>query len=200
MWFRLGGVRALRICSALVLAVTVASVTAAPAAWAQQTDQVTITGPGLAAPVTVAPSDEASSAQLDLLRQGSGINAVMVRELPGRFAGSRPPARLGLCYRFAWRVPGSGEVVQDVYPYATPSPIVYTPPQELAARHGWFEAPSSLPDTMRSVGLALETPAGAPPAASDSPGRGTAALTIAIAVLGAAALAFAAVAVVRRRR
>jgi hypothetical protein len=158
--------RRVTIGSILIWTVTVAVLAAAPTAWAGQADQVVITAPWLTQPIKVVPVDEQSSAELDLLREGSGINIAMVPELPGRFTDTRPSGDLGARYRMTWNVPGSGTVIQDVYPYAAGRPVVYTAPQQLVVRHGWFMAPAALGDILRSLGLP-ESAAPAGPATSD---------------------------------
>jgi hypothetical protein len=179
----------------------VAVLMAAPtSAWAKGPDQVTITGPSLSQPINVVPVDAASSAQLDLIRQGSGIEAAMFAELPGEFAAARPAGDLGPQYRMTWNVPGDGTVAQDLYPYAAPSPAVFTPPQRLVTRSGWFTAPAFLKDTLHSLGLPAEPPRATAVSRHAGPFEDTGVLVVVIAASAALGLALAAWRVRGRRR
>ncbi|MFF5213034.1 hypothetical protein [Streptosporangium sp. NPDC000396] len=178
-------------------------VVAAPPAWAKGVDSAILTGPGLSAPVTVKPSDPAASARLSTLRMGTAIDTALISELPGRFQSERPSGRLGPGYRLAWHAPGEqAEVVQDLYPYALPAPVVHTPSQKLVVRTGWYRAPAFLKDTLTQLGLPAEPPAGTaltgepgPAATSGPPGWIWGAATGL-----AAGIAFVAFVALRRRR
>ncbi|WP_433368810.1 hypothetical protein [Streptosporangium sp. CA-115845] len=130
-------------------------------AWAKEPDSAVLTGPGLGGGVKIRPDSEANSAGLDLLRQASGIGAVLVAELPGAPQADRPVGELGPAYRLVWHIPGEErtEVVQEVYPYAEPEPWVHTPAQPLVVRHGWSQAHSFLKDTLITFGLPENAPA-----------------------------------------
>ncbi|GAA2415218.1 hypothetical protein GCM10010404_86810 [Nonomuraea africana] len=131
------------------------------AAWAKGPDRATLTGPGLDGAVEIRPGSEADSAGLTLLREASGIDAILLTELPGTTRADRPVAALGPAYRLVWHAPGEERalVVQEVYPYAEPGPWVHTPAQPLAVRHGWSQAPSFLKDTLVGFGLPEAAPA-----------------------------------------
>ncbi len=134
-------------------------VTATPAL-AKGVDKGVLTGPGLSGPLRIEPGDERSSASLDLIREGSGVNPALIAELPGEFLAGPPPGELGPRYRLAWHLPeDDSEIVQDLYPYAPGAPVVHTPAQKHVVRAGWRQAPAFLKDALVGIGLPREAPA-----------------------------------------
>ena len=85
-----------------------------------------------------------------------------------------PPAgALGPKYTLTYTVPGpSGSedtIVQDVYPFAEPSPLTYTRPGQPffdteRTRGGWFVAPAGLRDLIVDAGVPPATAPTATPA------------------------------------
>ncbi|MEU7894322.1 hypothetical protein AB0B45_15870 [Nonomuraea sp. NPDC049152] len=141
------------------LALLLAFLMAAMPAWAKGVDRGIVTGPGLAGPLRIGPDDERTSASLDLIREGSGVNVALIAELPGDFRPDPPPGDLGPRYRLAWHLPeDDSEVVQDLYPYAAGAPVVHTPAQKHVVRTGWRQAPAFLKDALVGIGLPRDAP------------------------------------------
>ncbi|MDH2427324.1 hypothetical protein [Sphaerisporangium sp. TRM90804] len=192
-----------------VLAVLLAAILMGGPAWAKGPDRATVSGPGLAGAVDVRPDREGRSPFLDPLREASGIHLALFEEYPGTLAKERPEGDLGPRYRIAWHVPWTGdglEVVQDVYPYATPRLAVHTAAQEGVERSGWYAAPALLKATLVALGLP-ERPPATPPAARPSPAATPAAaagpspaLTIALPLAVGALAGAGVISLVTRRR
>jgi hypothetical protein len=184
-------------------------------ALAKGADRVAISGPGLARPIDVTPADEQTMATFSLLQIYSAIDTVLIPELPGDLAAAPPAGDLGPKYRLTWHLPSGGPtdntVVQDLYPYATGAPLLYTPPQANVVRTGWHVSADLLRDMLISLGLppsarqpppsvASEPPPPDTPAATDSTGLP---VVVAAAVAGVAVAALvggAALIAARRRR
>src|ERR1043165_2351528 len=74
-----------------------------------------------------------------------------------------PPAgRLGPRYEITWTVPSSSALHQDLYPYATPSPVTYMPRgQRIYGRPvqgGWFTGSPRLQRVLVAVGMPARAP------------------------------------------
>jgi hypothetical protein len=170
------------------IAVTVALATPALAKGATQ---ASITGPGLARPVTVsvAAGSEALPGQGDALSSladqtglftvlfGPSIGDVRMPDQPSRLRTPPAAATLGPKYTITYTVPGvtpapgqaSGQIRQDLYPRAAGGPVIYTPPgqrgfgQPLQAT-GWLRGTPQLTATLTRLGI----PAGASPPSAPS--------------------------------
>jgi hypothetical protein len=170
------------------IAVTVALATPA---LAKGTTQASITGPGLARPVTisVAAGSEALPGQGDALSSladqtglftvlfGSNIADVTMPDKPSRLRTPPAAATLGPRYTLTYTVPGitpapgqaSGRIRQYLYPRAAGGPVIYTLPgqqgfgQPLQAT-GWLRGTPQLTAILTRLGV----PAGTslPPAPS----------------------------------
>ncbi|MBG0831094.1 hypothetical protein HS041_25365 [Planomonospora sp. ID67723] len=132
----------------------IASFLITPPALAKGVDYAVLTGPGVR-PVEIKPSTAAADRRLHALRVETAVNEAMLKELPDVFGAKRPRGKLGPRYRLAWHVPGNPDtwIVQYVYPYAKPRPVVHTPKQRQVAHPGWYRAPSSLKGTLAKLGL-----------------------------------------------
>jgi hypothetical protein len=167
------------------IAVTVALATPA---LAKGTTQASITGPGLARPVTVsvAAGSEALPGQGDTLSSladqtglftvlfGPNIGDVYVPDEPSRLRTPPAAATLGPTYTITYTVPGitpapgqpSGQIRQDLYPRAAGGPVIYTPPgqegfgQPLQAT-GWLRGTPQLTATLTRLGIPAGTIASA---------------------------------------
>jgi hypothetical protein len=163
------------------IAVTVAL---ASPALAKGTTQASITGPGLAHPVTVsvAAGSEALPGQGDALSSladqtglftvlfGPSIGDVRMPDMPSRLRTPPPAATLGPQYTVTYTVPGitpapgqaSDQIRQYLYPRAAGGPVIYTLPgqqglgQPLQAT-GWLRGTAQLTATLTRLGI----PAGA---------------------------------------
>jgi len=172
------------------IAVTVALATPA---LAKGTTQASITGPGLARPVTtsVAAGSEALPEQGDALASladqtglftvlfGPGIGDVRTPDMPSRLRMPPAAATLGPQYTVTYTVPGitpapgqaRDQIRQYLYPRAAGGPVIYTLPgqqgfgQPLQAT-GWLRGTPQLTATLTRLGI----PAGASlPSAASSP-------------------------------
>jgi hypothetical protein len=141
---------------------------AAPAALAKGPSEVVIAGPGLERRITP------DTALLQPLAEGSGWSAAIFGYAPDPMLDEQPPGELGPGYTLTYLMPGPNDeenrIVQDLYPYATPSPVTYMEPgQELWGTQrtggGWFVASPLLRELLVEAGL----PATPPPRADDGP-------------------------------
>jgi hypothetical protein len=167
--------------------------------------EATITGPGLSGPLDLTGSGEpGSGGRLGTIAEMAGFFAAVFGQSPDPMLGERPEGALGPRYVVTYVLPGPNgeqdELVQELYPYAKPHPVTYTPPgQEFwsteRTQGGWYVAAySGLEQELVEAGLP-ETPP--PPQAADEtsfPVLG--AVAFALAVAGLAAL----LAVLLRRR
>jgi hypothetical protein len=160
------------------------TVTLATPALAKGTTQASITGPGLARPVTVsaAAGSETLPGQddaLSSLADQTGLFTVLFGpdlgdvHMPGKPSLLRTPpaAALGPRYTVIYTVPGitpapgqaSNQIRQYLYPSAAGGPVIYTPPgqqglgQPLQAT-GWLRGTPQLTATLTRLGI----PAGIP--------------------------------------
>jgi hypothetical protein len=182
---------------------------------AKGVDRVAISGPGLPRPIEVTPVDERTSATFSLLKFYAAIDNVLIPELPGDLAAAPPAGDLGPKYMLTWYLPGGGPndntVVQDLYPYATAAPVLYTPPQANVVRTGWHFSADPLRDVLISVGLppsarqppssvASQPPQPATPAGTDSTGLPVVVAATVAGIAVAALVGGAALIAARRRR
>jgi hypothetical protein len=163
------------------IAVTVAL---ASPALAKGTTQASITGPGLAHPVTVsvAAGSEALPGQGDALSSladqtglftvlfGPSIGDVRMPDMPSRLRTPPAAATLGPKYTVTYTVPGitpapgqpSDQIRQYLYPRAAGGPVIYTPPGQQGLGRplqatGWLRGTPQLTATLTRLGI----PAGA---------------------------------------
>jgi hypothetical protein len=161
-------------------------------ALAKGTTQASITGPGLAHPVTtsVAAGSEALPEQGDALSSladqtglftvlfGPNIGDVRMPDMPSQMRTPPAAATLGPKYTLTYTVPGitpapgqaRDQIRQYLYPHAAGGPVIYTLPgqqgfgQPLQAT-GWLRGTPQLTATLTRLGI----PAGAPlPSASSA--------------------------------
>ena len=194
------------------IAVTVALATPA---LAKGTTQASITGPGLAHPVTVsvAAGSEALPGQGDALSSladqtglftvlfGPSIGDVRMPDMPSRLRPPPAAATLGPKYTVTYTVPGitpapgqaSDQIRQYLYPRAAGGPVIYTLPgqqgfgQPLQAT-GWLRGTPQLTATLTRLGI----PAGAslpsaPSSAASVPSAPSSAASVPAAPVPAAA-------------
>jgi hypothetical protein len=175
-----------------ILAVVV--LLAPTAALAKGASKATITGPGLGDGIRLAGEGDPGGGALMQIAEDSGFFPAVFLTTPNPMLSERPDGELGPRYTIVYVMPGpSGvdEIRQDVYPYATPSVVSYTKPDQPyfgteRTVGGWYVAGPTLKDDLVAVGLR----ATAPPVADDG-GReipweafGVLALLVALAGLG----------------
>lgn len=190
--------RFIALTSLVAGAAIAATVTLASPALAKGTTQASITGPGLARPVTVsvAAGSEALPEQGDALSSladqtglftvlfGPNIGDVRMPDKPSRLRTPPAAATLGPKYTVTYTVPGttpepgqaSDQIRQDLYPRAAGGPVVYTLPgqqgfgQPLQAT-GWLRGTPQLTATLTRLGIPAgpSLPSAAPGSAASVP-------------------------------
>lgn len=196
----------------LLVALAFALVTA-HGALAKGPIEATISGPGLATPIQVGDwsnwgEEEALAAHQPIMQlaEAAGFFPATFGE-PGAMSDSRPAGPLGPRYAVRYGVPGPDndefEIVQDMYPYAKPSPVTYTPPgQPIFERPGgtaggWFVADDPRLPALLPVLLDAGLPAAPPGATSEDEPFPWSILLVSLLLAGALA---GAIAVGLRRR
>jgi hypothetical protein len=156
---------------------TAIAVTAALAtpALAKGATRATITGPGLARPVTISAPGEALPGQGDALSSLAGQTGLFtVLFGPGSGTPDEPSplrtppaaASLGPKYTLTYTVPGvtpepgqtDGQIRQDLYPRAVGGPVIYTPPGQQGFGRplqatGWLRGTPQLTATLTRLGV-----------------------------------------------
>jgi hypothetical protein len=163
-----------------------------------------IAGPGL---TTIRISGaEGSSTPFWRLTQAAGWFEAAYG--PSRLAKQPPSDELGRRYTIVWTVPSSGNLRQDVYPYAQPTPVTYMALGQkiygTPVKGGWFVGGAKLRRALVRVGVPAQapeaplrpTPEPARPASSSGLSPGKIAATFAATVILVLALLFG----VRARR
>jgi hypothetical protein len=129
-----------------------------------------ITGPGLDRAVPVKGDGEGGPETPlgSLVQLGGYFGGQVFTQIPDTTRRARPSGDLGPRYRVVYRVPGpNGSVstlVQDVYPYAKPSPVTYMPAGQpvfegLRTHGGWIVADDRLKSALVAAGLPRSRPA-----------------------------------------
>jgi len=182
----------------LILAITALALPAG--ALGKGPSGASLDGPG-GGGITFNGDGESGGTPLGDLTDQSGFFPATFGQQPDPMLPGRPKGDLGPRYTITYTVPGPNndldKIRQDLYPYASPAPVVYTAPGQKffgseRTRGGWFQADPALKETLVSAGLPAQ-----PPAASG----GGSMLSVSLVSLGAAALLLlAATAVVLRRR
>jgi hypothetical protein len=203
----------------LMLVVATALV-AAPAAPAKGPISANVSGPGDGSGgsgIAIGGDGEGgNSTPLGRLVESAGFFPAAFGQVPDPMLQQRPKGRLGPRYTIRYRVPGPNNeddtIVQDVYPYATPSAVTYTRPGQpfFGSEHtrgGWFVGGSELRSVLVAAGLPAKpsltdgTPS-APPTPAPAPVSDDG-FEVPVVVVSLAALAFflglALYAVIRRR-
>jgi hypothetical protein len=208
-------------------AIAVIAAVATPAL-AKGATGASITGPGLARPVTVSAQGEALPGQgdtLSALAGQTGLFTVLFGAGSGTPDGpsplrTPPAASLGPKYTVTYTVPGvtpqpgqaDGRIRQDLYPRAAGGPVIYTLPgqqgfgQPLQAT-GWLRGTAQLTAILTRLGIPASAPlpsapgpAASVPAIVPKPGDTTTPAWLIAAIVSAAAIAIAGTAMWLRRR
>jgi hypothetical protein len=156
--------RRLLVLGALATLATLA--VTAPAA-AKGPSSASITGPGLDRGLPVKGEGESGpGTPLGTLVQLGGFFPQVFKEIPDPTTRTQPTADLGPRYQVAYRVPGpsgTGTIVQDVYPYAKPSPVTYVRAGQRfwgvnRTYGGWFVSSAGLKTALVEAGLPKSPP------------------------------------------
>jgi hypothetical protein len=178
----------------LIFTLTIAALVLPATALAKGPSEATMDSPGGGGGITFG-GDEGSG-PLGALTEQAGFFPAVFRQQPDPMLDSRPKGNLGPKYTITYTVPGPNNEVwllkQDVYPYATPTPMTYMAPGQQVfetegTRGGWFQASPALKETLVSAGL----PASASVGSSDDssfPAVTVSVLTLALLFVGAAAV------------
>jgi hypothetical protein len=104
------------------------------------------------------------------IAEAAGFFAATFGQSPDPMLDTRPTGSLGPRYRITYLMPGPNneldEIRQDLYPYAEPTPVSYTPPKQPffgteQTRGGWYVASTSfLKDALVQAGLPENAPTG----------------------------------------
>jgi hypothetical protein len=179
------------LCAALV------GLVVAPAATAKGPSEAKIEGPGLSKPIVLKGSGEEPGSPLGDFTQEAGFFPAMFGQSPDPMFELRPATTLGARYRVTYSVPGPDNTVdsirQDLYPYATGSPLTYTKPDQLffgreRTRGGWYRASSALKALLVREGLPAQAPVVTPRASRPFPSRAVAlggGIAVAAGLIGA---------------
>jgi hypothetical protein len=140
------------------------------AALGKGASQAEITGPGLADPIFLAGEGMVGGERLMRIAEAAGFFAATFGQSPDPMFDRRPTGSLGPRYRITYVMPGPNneldEIRQDLYPYAQPTPVSYTPPKQTffgteQTRGGWHVASTSfLKDALVQAGLPQHAPTG----------------------------------------
>jgi hypothetical protein len=192
------------------LAASLATVLAPSLALAKGPIEATIDGPGLGSPLTFGGewSEDAMAAHQPLMQlaEAAGFFPAVFSREPNPMLSERPKGDLGPRYVIEYRVPGPGDeewqIVQDLYPYATPNPVTYTAPGqsvfETRSQGGWFVAAVSSGRPLEAILIEAGLPRNPPGEGDGSPIPWTLVGAL-VAVAAAIGLGAATVVAVRRR-
>jgi hypothetical protein len=136
----------IRVATGVLLVVCGVGLVTGPA-FAKGARDLTITGPGLAAPLHIDnTSANPSAASVNQLANATGAFYAVFRTTPSPLERQRPHSSLGPRYRIVYQLyTGQNEVTpvrQDVYPFARAGFVTYTPSRQRAfgklVRSGWY--------------------------------------------------------------
>ena len=131
-----------------------------------------LSGPGLdrALPITGEGEAGPGTPLGALVQLGGFFSGQVFEQIPDPTTSTRPTGDLGPRYRVTYRLPGpNGEgstIVQDVYPYAKPSPVTYMAAGQRvwagqSTHGGWFVASARVKKALVAAGLPASPPAAA---------------------------------------
>ena len=154
----------------LVLATigTLTALAATAPASAKGPTAASVSGPGLDHALPVKGYGEGGpTTPLGSLVQLGGFFPQVFDQSPDPTTRTRPAADLGPRYRAVYRVPGptgTSTLVQDVYPYAKPSPVTHMRTGQpfwggMRTHGGWYVSQGGLKAALVQVGLPKSPPA-----------------------------------------
>jgi hypothetical protein len=153
---------------------------AAPAALAKGASEASISGPGLATPLTLAGEGQAGGGGEQLMRiaEEAGFFPAVFAQTPDPMLSERPTGTtLGPEYTVEYVMPGPNNeldtIVQEIYPHAKPRPVTHVRPGQRfwTTEHtvgGWYVATSSLKAALVEAGVPARVPS-ADRSPSDAP-------------------------------
>ena len=153
----------------LVLATvgTLAALAAIAPASAKGPSAASLTGPGIDHALPVKGEGEMGpGTPLGALVQFGGFFPQVFGQIPDPTTRTRPTADLGPRYRVVYRVPGpngNSTIVQDVYPYAKPSPVTSMRAGQrfwdgMRTHGGWIVSEGGLKAALVKAGLPASPP------------------------------------------
>jgi hypothetical protein len=190
-----------------VLAAAALSLVLAAPALAKGPSEATINGPGLKGGgihLKSGGGDPQSGTPLGNLTEYGGYFPATFGQEPDPMLAKQPKGELGPKYSVVYKVPGpngtTARIDQDLYPYATPSPLTYTERGQTffdnqKTHGGWFTAPPELKTTLVASGLPRAAPSGTSDDGWLPSWPATTGILVAALAIALATLAFA----VRRR-
>ena len=186
----------------VVAAVAFLAALGATSALAKGASEAMITGPGLGGGINLAGEGQAGGGELMQIAEDAGFFPSVFATTPNPMLSKRPAGELGPRYTITYTMPGpngvTDQLVQDLYPYAHPTPVTYMPSGQgyfgtEKTVGGWYVASTMLTNELVAAGL----PESAPPAGgSEIPWTTVEVAAAAVVVLPAA---LGAVLVARRR-
>jgi hypothetical protein len=153
----------------LLMVVAVALFAFPAGAHAKGATEARIEGAGLRVPLRIGGDGEpGSNSRLTRLAEETGFFPAVFGQEPNPLLAERPPSDLGPRYTVTYTMPGpngDARIRQEVYPYATPTPLAYTPSGQpywdgRSTRGGWFAAPAGLKSTLFAASLPATAPTG----------------------------------------
>lgn len=164
--------------------------------------EATISGPGLGDPLTLPGEGQPGGDALMRIAEAAAFFPAVFGQSPDPMLDEQPAGSLGPKYTVTYVMPGPDneldELVQSIYPYASPSPVTYVEPGQPfwtteKTRGGWYVAGTTLRDQLVAAGLPDDPPGSAP---AETPWK---VLGPAMALVFVTALGFLATFLIRRR-
>jgi hypothetical protein len=152
----------------VVAAVAVLTALVATSALAKGASEAMITGPGLGGGINLAGEGQAGGGALMQIAEDAGFFPSVFATTPDPMLAKRPAGALGPRYTITYTMPGpngvTNQLVQELYPYAEPTPVTYMPPGQSyfgteKTVGGWYVASTTLTDELVSAGLPQSAPA-----------------------------------------
>jgi hypothetical protein len=179
---------------AVSFALVALAVLAPATALGKGASEATIVGPGLSDPITLPGEGRTDGEAVMQIAEAAGFFPAVFSQTPDPMLDERPTGVLGQKYTISYVMPGPNNeedvLVQELYPFASPSPVTYVEPGQSfwtteQTRGGWYVASAGLKDQLVAAGL----PEDAPPtgrAPSDSPWTfiGPVVVLVLVAILG----------------
>jgi hypothetical protein len=145
----------LLVAAMLTAGLVVGSTTAS----AKGAQQITVTGPGLAAPIRLASSPEAVTSLNRIAEKAGLFEHPADRDVPGRPSGDLGPRYVAT---YDWLIAQATTVPlrQDLYPFADGGAVAYTPPGQRVGGGGrppggWYRGGAELTKLLVAAGVPI---------------------------------------------